>query len=240
MLFQHGDGALPFAAEHIFPPEVVAVTVVVRLFAHRKLQKRQILPARFAGVGMVVKLHTLSVNKLLCTLAGVFQHLMHRALPAVAAVFVDLIRPKDAALAPIGEEAPCVAVTSARCVRPPRFLQLFAPAGAELFVKVDAAAEVGGLWDERQRFVARCVKAPRRDDLLRNMRAADAQLFDRIVRRASVEHTDVVRFGRGVHETLNKLRLIFADGVNTDSVGNGDHLLILYVWRRGVRRTAFA
>ena len=65
VFFQHGGGARPLTAEHIFPPEVVAVSVIVRLFAYRKLQKRQILPARFAEVGMVVELHTLGVDKLL-------------------------------------------------------------------------------------------------------------------------------------------------------------------------------
>ena len=63
-------------------------------------------------------------------------------------------------------------------------------------------------------------------NLLCNACAVGAQLFNGIVRRAGVEHTNVIRLGYGVHETLDKLRLIFTDGVNADPVGNEAHLLI--------------
>ena len=95
---------------------------------------------------------------------------------------MNFIRPEDAALAPIGQKAPRVAVAGACCVRLPRALKLFAPAGPELLVEVDAAADIGVLWDELQRFAARDIEAPRRDNLLLDVRAAGSEFFDRIVR----------------------------------------------------------
>ena len=50
---------------------------------------------------------------------------------------MNFIRPEDAALAPIGQKAPCVAVAGACRVRLPRALELFAPAGLKLLVEVD-------------------------------------------------------------------------------------------------------
>ena len=131
---------------------------------------------------MVVELHALGVDKALAADARVLQHLVHRIHPAVAAVFMNFIRPEDAALAPIGQKAPRVTVAGACCVRLPRALKLFAPAGPELLVEVDAAANIGVLWDELQRFAARDIEAPRRDDLLLDVRAAGSEFFDRIVR----------------------------------------------------------
>ena len=133
----------------------------------------------------MVQLHALKHNDLGRRFASAVlarEHLVHGVDPFVSASGVNFVRPQHGALATVGVEAPCVAVAGACRIRLPRFLQLIAPAGAELLVKVDAAAEVGALGDERQRFVARCVKAPRRDDLLRNMRAAGAQPFNGIVR----------------------------------------------------------
>ena len=43
----------------------------------------------------------------------------------------------------------------------PRALELFAPAGLKLLVEVDAAADIGVLGDELQRFIARDIEAPR-------------------------------------------------------------------------------
>ena len=175
----------------------------------------------------MVKLHALGLGETLAVPARVLQDLVHRIHPAVAAVFVDLICPEDATLAPVGQKAPRVAVAGARRIRLPRCFKRFAPAGAELLVKVDAAADISLLGDEPQRFVARDVKAPRRDKLLLNVRAARPELFGRIVRRSGIEHADIVRFGHRVHEAVCELRLVFTDGVNTDTVGNGDHLPIL-------------
>ena len=131
---------------------------------------------------MVVELHALGVDKALAAVARVLQHLVHRIHPAVAAVFMNFIRPEDAALAPIGQKAPCVAVAGACRVRLPRALELFAPAGLKLLVEVDAAADIGVLGDELQRFIARDIEAPRRDDLLLDVCAACFEPFNRIVR----------------------------------------------------------
>ena len=131
---------------------------------------------------MVVELHALGVDKALAALAQILKNLVHRIYPAVAAVFVNFVRPEDTALAPIGQKAPRVAVAGARRVRAPCALELFAPAGLKLLVEVDTAANIGVLGDELQRFVARNVEAPRRDDLLLDVRAAGSELFDRIIR----------------------------------------------------------
>ncbi|MFQ6977796.1 MAG: hypothetical protein ACLRSD_13110 [Oscillibacter sp.] len=79
---------------------------------------------------------------------------------------MNFVRPEDAALAPIGQKAPRVAVAGTCRVRLPRALELFAPAGLKLLVEVDAAANIGVLWDELQRFAARDIEAPRRNNLL--------------------------------------------------------------------------
>ena len=131
---------------------------------------------------MVVELHALGVDKALAALAQILKNLVHRIYPAVAAVFMNFIRPEDAALAPIGQKAPRVAVAGTCRVRLPRALELFAPAGPKLLVEVDAAADIGVLGDELQRFTARDIEAPRRDDLLLDVRAAGSEFFDRIVR----------------------------------------------------------
>lgn len=96
----------------------------------------------------------------------------------------------------------------------------------ELLVKVDAAADVSVFRNELQRLVSGAVKAPWRDDLLLHARSAGAQALDRVVGRAGVQHADVVRLTHGIHKTVNKLRLIFADSVNTDPVRNGDPLFL--------------
>ena len=131
---------------------------------------------------MVVELHALGVDKALAALAQILKNLVHRIYPAVAAVFVNFVRPEDTALAPIGQKAPRVAVAGACCVRLPRALKLFAPAGLKLLVEVDAAADIGVLGDELQRFTARDIEAPRRNNLLLDVRAACFEPFDRIVR----------------------------------------------------------
>jgi len=131
---------------------------------------------------VVVELHALGVDKALAALAQILKNLVHRIYPAVAAVFVNFVRPEDAALAPIGQKAPRVAVAGTCRVRLPRALELFAPAGLKLLVEVDAAANIGVLWDELQRFAARDIEAPRRNNLLLDVRAAGSEFFDRIVR----------------------------------------------------------
>ena len=175
------NGLLPLAAEHILPPEVVAVSVVLRVLPNGQLQQRQVLPAGLRLVWVMVELHAGRVHEALRTLAGVGKRLMHRTCPAVAAVFVNFIRPEHHALAAVGAEAPGVTVAGAGGVRLPCTLQRGAPARVELLVEIDGAADVRVGGNEPQRLVPRRVEAPRRDDRLAHDGSACAELFYGVV-----------------------------------------------------------
>ena len=67
---------------------------------------------------------------------------MDRVDPAVAAAGVDLLDPEHHALAPVGVEAPGVAVSGLAGPRLPGPLQGFPPAGAEHLIQIGTHADV--------------------------------------------------------------------------------------------------
>ena len=90
---------------------------------------------------MVIELNSLRIRAGTVP-AFILQHLMDRVHPAKAKARVRLFDPEHAALAPIRQEAPRVAVAQplrAACQRP---LHCRAPAGMKHLVKIGADAQV--------------------------------------------------------------------------------------------------
>ena len=102
MPFQRVD-ALPVPpAEQVLPPQVVHVSVVVRILAHGQLQKGQILRPGLGRVGMVLHAQTGRADDPGRVAAG--KHLVNRIDPAKAVTRVDFDCPKGHAVAAVRVE----------------------------------------------------------------------------------------------------------------------------------------
>ena len=169
MPFQRRNGLFPCAVEHVLPAKVVHSPIIVGRFLHRELQQRQILPAGFAGVGMMIQLHSRDNNAPLLQGRVRRQHLMHGMHPAISMPGVDLIGVKYVPFAAVREKIPGVAIGGAGRARLPRGFQQCPPAGVKHLVQIGADANVRILRHQRQRAVPCGIKAPRVDALHRDL-----------------------------------------------------------------------
>ena len=200
----------------------MGVPVVLRVFPHRLLQKRQVLGAGFPGVGVVVQLHPgHRHHRPRLPLPHIGQHLVDRVGPAVAAAGVGFLNPEDDPFLPVGGKAPGIAVAGLAGARRPGLFQRFPPAGVEDLVEVGADADVRLLRHQLQRAVAGGVEPPGFDLPDRHLRPHRPEDGDGAVGGAGVQDDHPVGLRHRAHPPFRELLFVFGNRID-----NNEHAVL--------------